>query len=210
MAYILAIAETHDDVSCSLGTHPHHVDARDVGIDAPRRVEALHLGAESVVEQHQLGRHLAGADDLAVVIDVVDEGVERLHPLRQALGQEFPFRGRDDARNDVEWNEPLGVAAVVIDGKGDAGAAEQEFGLAPLQHQEFARHFVEPHLHLPVLRQAFARQAGLVEGLGVGCRQCRGVFHSRIHLPGGVFLIPGKVCKARANSGRPTGVSRTR
>ena len=48
-----------------------HVDAGDMGIDALRRVEALHLGAEGFVVQDQRRRDLAGAQDLALVIDVV-------------------------------------------------------------------------------------------------------------------------------------------
>ena len=71
-----------------------------------------------------------GLDDLLAVIDVVHEGVERAHALLDAGRQPAPFGRRDDARDDVEGDEPLGRLVVAVDGEGDAGAAEQRLRLA--------------------------------------------------------------------------------
>ena len=43
-----------------------------------------------------------------------------------------PFGGRDDARNDVEGDEPLGRFIAAVDGEGDAGAAEHRLRLQQL------------------------------------------------------------------------------
>ena len=113
----------------------HDVDADDVGVDAARRPDADHLGQERVVGGDQLARHAAGAQDLLAVIDVVEEGVERLHALLDALRQPAPFGAGDDARHDVERDQPLGRFLLAIDGEGDAGLAEHALGIAHLLGQ---------------------------------------------------------------------------
>ena len=45
---------------------------------------------------------IAGADDLALVVDVVDERVERADPLRQPALDRRPLRRGDDPRDEVE------------------------------------------------------------------------------------------------------------
>ena len=76
--------------------------------------------------------HAAGAQDLLAVVDVVEEGVERLHALLDALGQPPPFGAGNDARHDVEGDQPLGRFGLAIDGEGDAGLAEDALGVAHL------------------------------------------------------------------------------
>ncbi len=94
----------------------------------------------------------AGLQDLLVVIDVVDEAVERGHALAQATLHLAPFVGRDDARDQVERNQPLGAAVAAagvvvlraVDGESDADAAKDDFGfLAPGPHH-LRRLFREP------------------------------------------------------------------
>ena len=72
----------------------HDVDADDVGVDAARRPDPDHLGQEGLVLGDQLARHAAGAQDLLAVIDVVEEGVERLHALLDALRSAAAIRSR--------------------------------------------------------------------------------------------------------------------
>ena len=76
--------------------------------------------------------HAAGAEDLLAVVDVVEEGVERLHALLDALRQPAPFGAGDDARHDVEGDQPLGRLRLAVDGEGDAGLAEDALGVAHL------------------------------------------------------------------------------
>ncbi len=70
-----------------------------------------------------------GPQDFLAVIEIVDEGVERPHPLLDAGRQLAPFSGGEDARNDVEGDEPFGGLVVAIDREGDALAAEDRLGL---------------------------------------------------------------------------------
>ena len=62
------------------------------------------------------------------MIDVMQEGVEGAHPLLDADCQLAPFGSREDARDDVEGNEPLGGLLCAIDGEGDAEPSEDAFG----------------------------------------------------------------------------------
>ena len=111
----------------------HDVDAGDVRVDAAGDVDAHHLGAELRVAEHLLGRHDAGLEDLLVVVDVVDEAVQRRDALAQAALHLAPLVRRDHARDQVERDQPLGAGAVLVlgavDGEGDADAAEDHLGL---------------------------------------------------------------------------------
>ena len=55
-----------------------------------------------------------------VGIDVAQEQVQGMDALGQAALDAVPFLGRDDARQQVGGNDPLGGLVVVIDGEGDA------------------------------------------------------------------------------------------
>ena len=142
----------------------HDVDAGDMGIDALRRIETLHLGAEGFVVQDQALRDDAGAENVACVINVVEEGVQRHDALRQAARQHVPLGGAEDARHDIEWDESLRIAALGIDREGDADAAEQQLRLFLLQLQQFARRLGEPAPHDLIGLTAMLGVAGLVEG----------------------------------------------
>ena len=117
----------------ALAAGAHDVDPGDVRIDLVGHRHALHHGAVLAVAQHLLGRDQAGLQDLLPVVDVMGEAVERRHALHQAALQHGPFVGRDDARDEVERNQPLGAGAVLVlgavDGEGDADAAEDHLGL---------------------------------------------------------------------------------
>ena len=76
--------------------------------------------------------HAARAQYFLAVVDVVEEGVERLDALLDALRQPAPFGARKNARHDVEGDEPLGRLLLAIDGEGDARLAEDALGVAHL------------------------------------------------------------------------------
>ena len=69
------------------------------------------------------------------MVDVVHEGVKRLHPLLDAGRQTAPFGCRDDARHDIERDQPFRRLPIAIDSERNAGPAEQGFGLRPLLFQ---------------------------------------------------------------------------
>jgi hypothetical protein len=80
----------------------HQVAAGDVAVDAARRPDAVRLAREGGPRDDQLPRHDAVVDDLAPVVDVVDEAVERADPLGQSALDLGPLGGGDDARDEVE------------------------------------------------------------------------------------------------------------
>jgi hypothetical protein len=60
-------------------------------------------------------------DDLATVVDVVDEVVERTDALREASLDRRPLGGGDDARDEVEReravaDRPLGIRTAGVEG----------------------------------------------------------------------------------------------
>ena len=135
-----------------LGVDAHDVDAGDVHVDVVRHALSAHLGTERGIAEHQVVGHDAGAQDLARAVDVLDESVQRLDALGQALFQEPPFGRRHDARDDVERDQALLRVGFAIDREGDADAAEDQFGLAPPVVENVGRHFVEPARQLAIGR----------------------------------------------------------
>jgi hypothetical protein len=79
------------------------------------------------LSQHLGGKH-AVLDDLLLVVKIVNEQVERLHPLLQARFGAIPFVLGDDARHDVERPGAVDAAAFGVDGEGDAHHQNGEFG----------------------------------------------------------------------------------
>jgi hypothetical protein len=157
---------------------PHHVDAGDVRVDAGGHIDALHLRAVLRVAEDQLGRHHARRQDALVVVDVVDEGVQRQRPLAQAALEHRPLRRGQDARHDVEGNQPLGLLGVAGDGEGDAQAVEQQGRLLALAGDAVGRLGAQP---VPV--GAAVRPGGPGRGqhlvVGSGRVGRRGVRHGR-------------------------------
>ena len=127
------------------------IDAGNVGIDAAGHVNALHHRPVLGVLQHLLGRDDAGLEYFLVVIDVVQEQVERPDPLAQARLQRPPFGRRDDARDDVERDQPLLAGFLAIDGEGDADAVEGEVGFGPLAGDALGRRRPQPFVVVPVM-----------------------------------------------------------
>ena len=136
-----AVVLEHEEV---LGPGAHQVDADDVGIDPPRRVDADHGRLVGLVAEDQIRRNHPGAHDLGAVVDVPEEGVERPRPLLHPALELAPLGLGEDPRHHVEGNEPLGVAALAIDREGDADAAEQRLGLLLLLRKHLGRGVPDP------------------------------------------------------------------
>ena len=73
------------------------------------------------------------------MVDVVDEGVQRPHPLLEPRLEPRPLLRRDDARDDVEGDQPLGAFLLPVDREGDADPVEQGIRLGALLRQTLGR-----------------------------------------------------------------------
>jgi hypothetical protein len=102
----------------------------------------------------EVGRDHAGLEAFLRAVEVGKEGVERVHPLRQAALHRRPFRLGQDARDDVEGDQALGRFVVAVNGEGDADAAEEQLRLAAAGVEHVGGRRVEPSL------EAFVGGAG--------------------------------------------------
>jgi hypothetical protein len=95
-----------------------------VRINSAGRINPHHFRHKRVVIDDEIGRDLAGSESLLPEIDVVHESIERLRALLNSRGEAAPFGSRDDARDDIEWDEPLGLVLVTVNRERNSRAAE--------------------------------------------------------------------------------------
>ena len=95
--------------------------------DAARWIETHARLPEARRGAQDLGRDDAVLDDPLLVIDVVNEEVERADALLQAALDEAPFRRRDNPRHEIERKDPLGSGVVAVDAEGNAHVQERAF-----------------------------------------------------------------------------------
>ncbi len=125
---------------------------------------AVHLGPEYRISEDEFFRHDAGAQNLALVISVVQIGVQRFHALLKAARELLPFAAIENARNDVEGDQALGGSGFAIDRKRDADAAEDELGFLATIVEDVFRDVVQPVRELLIGRPDRAvRRTHLVE-----------------------------------------------
>ena len=100
----------------------HEVAAGDVRVDAARRADAVDGAGEVRAGGDQPPGHEALADDLARVVDVVDEVVQRADALREAALDRAPFLAAEHARHEVQREGPFvrGAAVAPLGLEGDA------------------------------------------------------------------------------------------
>jgi hypothetical protein len=87
------------------------------------------------------------------VVDVVDERVEGVNALPEPALDAIPFGRLDDARNDVEGEDPLGPRLVPIDVERDPHLQQEPFGGALAAQQLGIGERLDP------LDQEFGRRA---------------------------------------------------
>ena len=103
-------------------------------------------------------------------VDILEEEVERARALREAGLELAPFGPRDETRDDVERDQPLGGVLVAVDAEGDADAPEHVFGLGAARGEQFGRRFFEPASDLAIERPRLAGgNAHLVERRHAAC-----------------------------------------
>ena len=133
----------------------HQIGAHDVDVGVEGNVQPDHLRAEVMVSFDQIPRDHPVLQDLLVVIDVVQEQVQRGDPLRDACLQMLPFRCGDHPRDDVERQDAVDGVLVGIDDEGDA-----EIVKLPLRILRASAQFIEVECCQPLAdqRRMFGRQ----------------------------------------------------
>ncbi|MNN01809.1 hypothetical protein D3C81_1144370 [compost metagenome] len=129
----------------------HDIDAGDMRIDVGGDRYALHLGAVLRIAEDLLRRDDAGLDDILVVVNIVDEHIQRAYPLHQAGFHVRPFTGGNHARDDVERNDTFGAGFIAVDGEGNANAAEDKVGFRSLAGYGLGRLGRQPGFEFTVM-----------------------------------------------------------
>ena len=134
----------------------HEVDARDVHAHAAGRRDAAARGPVEVRRRDdEPPGHDPGPHDLARAVDVVEEPLERAHPLRDPAFDQRPLRRGDDTGHEVERERALlaGVRvrdALVAEDPVAGGAPLVEVLLRQRLHVFVQRAVVEPRVAVRV------------------------------------------------------------
>ncbi len=91
-----------------------------------RRAHELAAEEGALVDQPRVDH--AVAEDELLVVDVLEEQVERGEPLHQALLDVLPLVGRDDARHRVHRPDALDAFFLAVDGEADAVLEHRQVG----------------------------------------------------------------------------------
>ena len=89
-------------------------------VNVPRNIEVHEFRAEIRGFPDDLFRDDAVPQNILLVINVVEEKVQRRNPLNETALHFVPLVSRDDSRKQVEWENSLRPLVVVIDCEGDA------------------------------------------------------------------------------------------
>ena len=142
----------------------YDIDSGDVRVNAQRHVDALHLGPILGIIQHLLARNHACFQDMLIVIDVVQEHVERLDTLLETLLQARPFMRRKNPGHDVKRDRALGAVVVAVDRKRNAHTPKDELGLVASRAQSLFRLVREPVCKILVVRSDLVGGANGLNG----------------------------------------------
>jgi hypothetical protein len=133
-----------------------------VRVNSARRGEPDHLREERLILTQEVNRQAPGLHDFLAMIEILQEGVNRPHPLLDPARQLAPFARRDDPGDHVERNQPLFGGIFPIDVEGDADATKEMLSLSVLTAQPVYVLSVVPLAKVGVSR---ADRAVLVEHL---------------------------------------------
>ena len=134
----------------------HDVDAGDVGVNVAGDIHSLHLRTVLRVAQHLFRWNHACLQNLLIVVNVMNEGIQGSHALLQARIQPDPFLVRQHARHDIEGDEAFRAFLLAVDREGDAYPVKQRIGFCPLLGQKLQRLAFEPSGIALIVRPAGA------------------------------------------------------
>ncbi len=96
------------------------IGAADMHVGVEGNVEADHRLAIAGILQDQLGRHDLIGEDFPLVVDVIQEHVQRAHALHDAGFDLVPLGRGDHPRDQVERQNPVDRGGIGIHREGDA------------------------------------------------------------------------------------------
>jgi hypothetical protein len=106
---------------------PYQIRTSDMTPNAARHIEPYALRSEGRGgEDNFLGNSLVFKDFL-IVVDVIQEQIQRVDALFQAAFDIVPVTGFHNARHDVEREDLFGTFIAAIYGKGDAHVIHGSF-----------------------------------------------------------------------------------
>ena len=95
------------------------------------QVDPLHAGLVLIVGQHLFCRNDPGFQNMLLMVNIVQKGVERLDALANTAIEHRPFVGRNDARHAVERDQPFCAIILTINVKGNTHPVKQQCSLFP-------------------------------------------------------------------------------
>jgi hypothetical protein len=96
------------------------------------------------------------------MVDVVQEQVERQHPLGEAFFEQFPFAVGDDARHQVEGKNALDTLVLAVYGESNSLVEEGSIRHPPPGVEILARQLAELFVKHLVMRAGNACRTGTV------------------------------------------------
>ena len=100
----------------------------DMDVDVPRHLQPDALAAVSGGAEDQLGRDDPVLEDQPLVIDVVNEKVERPNPLLEPALDAVPLGRRDQPGDRVERDDPLDALLAAVDRERDPLLPHRQVG----------------------------------------------------------------------------------
>ena len=90
-----------------------------------------------------------GPQDIAAVIDVMQENIERPHPLDRSFLETSPFRSAKYSGNDIKGDQLFGTAFPTINDESDAKPSKQHTRFVPFAAQFLDRQVFQPQIDVP-------------------------------------------------------------
>ena len=125
-------------------TVPHEVRSDDVRVHSAWEGEAGHDRRVEGVPVDSASRDDALLDDLAVMVDIVEEQVEGLRSLGKSAADLLPLGRGDDSRKRIKGNKALRSLAVAVNVESNADAVEQKIRSLHSLLDRLLGHAVEP------------------------------------------------------------------
>ena len=96
------------------------VGADDCHVNAVWHIDIAHLAAEVLAAVDQLKGHHLVAENLRLMVNIIEKEIERGDTLREPTFNNIPFGGCDDAWQQVKGKDALRALGVAVDSEGDA------------------------------------------------------------------------------------------